>query len=351
MQTLIPTRFVALSDEIERTGKRLQGADWDRSRRENRMAAFQELRRELYGTPPDHRDARPYYVLGDDGEVSEANPPQIWGDHKIALMAFDHDRVEFWPGKYGYRWVPTAAPLKGQVILPDPEHVQNREKPKSENELDRQKDAELALATRDTIELDRLIQIASSDYRWPPQGVWKEQFRELKAEIEEKNLPATRATPFATTGTLARLDNLWVFAHKDKKWIWLIELCRRWASARGRDLPDPNQQKPQIDKSPYPNAKRYKKPQSCKLLPEWLEPAGRSNRYNYRRMSGMLDIWKSDPGPEYLFVKLGSKAKIVERLKVHCARNNISVPVDSQLRDFVTAWLVANAPEWYWNEE
>ena len=47
-------------------------------------------------------------------------------------------------------------------------------------------DVALALAHRDTIELDRLINIASNQPldQWPPEGEWKERFRELKAFIE-----------------------------------------------------------------------------------------------------------------------------------------------------------------------
>ena len=110
-------------------------------------------------------------------------------------------------------------------------------------------------------------------------------------------------------------------------------------------------QKLQPDQTPYPDAKQFKKVRPHKLLPEWLDPAGRSNKYDYRRMSMMLDIWKDNPGQEYLFVRIGSKAKIVKRLKEHCALKSILVPGDSQLRDFVTAWLFANAPDWYWKAE
>ena len=112
-----------------------------------------------------------------------------------------------------------------------------------------------------------------------------------------------------------------------------------------RDAPDDTGEQESLpDQPPYPDAKQFLKVRPGKLLSEWLDPTGRSNQYNYRRISRMLNAWKDDPGDEFLFVKLGSRAAIVDRL----GKAELNLPGRSQLRDFVTAWLYENAPDWYW---
>ena len=88
-----------------------------------------------------------------------------------------------------------------------------------------------------------------------------------------------------------------------------------------------------------------------KPLSAWLAPGanpfGQPHQHDYGKISRMLDGWKQSPGPELLFVKLGSRAAIAKQLR----DSRVAVPGRSQLANFIHAWLYENAPDWYWKSE
>lgn len=79
-----------------------------------------------------------------------------------------------------------------------------------------------------------------------------------------------------------------------------------------------------------------------KALKDWLGQKGLSggadHKHDYLDLNRRLDGFQSKFGDEYLFKKLGSIASIAKTLRANLEEDGAQVPVDSVLRDFVTAW-------------
>ncbi|MBV9825860.1 MAG: hypothetical protein JO001_09315 [Alphaproteobacteria bacterium] len=90
----LPVSNITLQRAIETAPDPAQAA------RDQRNQVMREVRKQFFGTPPDHADAAPaMWVLTAEGELRPL-PARVWGDDQLASSILRDGRVRFLPSRY-----------------------------------------------------------------------------------------------------------------------------------------------------------------------------------------------------------------------------------------------------------